>query len=351
MATLFRIKNWRKLYETNESRKFKRLPWIKSPCDLQSTGLSIIREHDEAAGILGVWELLRQYAASREAPRDGSLGRIDSPLSPRAIAIAIGLPESIVATSIPMLVSVGWIEEIKPGENRDETGMKPGDDRENTGQGPGENRKKVRSTLTLTLTPTVREEEEEEKITASPKSAVDADIVSPPSASITPTKSADDSDQPSSPIAKRKRAAPAHIIGRVLALWDSIWDAEMGSPYVRTSGGKEAASAKRLQKAAEGAALAPGSVEAAMRRFFADAFYRGKDFPTFVSHFAEFNHDRPTKGARFTKDDPLFQGLDYGDGKNGGGNPGLPTGGISGDAQGRDDGDPPSVDGRLSRYG
>ena len=159
MATIFRIKQWQKLYETHETKKYKRLGWIKSPCDLQSTGLSIIREHDDAAGIIGVWVLLRKYAASREAPRDGVIGRIDSPLSLRAIAIAIGLPEQIVVTAMPILVSVGWIEEIKTGDFREISGRQP----ENTGGKTEDTGRKTGSTLTLTPTLRDREETEDEE--------------------------------------------------------------------------------------------------------------------------------------------------------------------------------------------
>jgi len=150
----------------------------------------------------------------------------------------------------------------------------------------------------------------------------------------------------------KKLADPkVHIIRQLLSLWDRVYAVEIGSVYIRTSSGKEAASAKRLEMAATKAGCPPGTVEAAMRRFHSDGFWRGKDFSSFANNFAQFTIDRPRRGERFTESDPLFKDLDRGDGKNSGGNLGLLTGGLSGGAERCDDGDPPSMDGRLSRHG
>lgn len=108
----------------------------------------------------------------------------------------------------------------------------------------------------------------------------------------------------------RRGKAPSHVIGQILALWDDVYEAEIGSPYVRTNGGKEAAGAKRLEAAATKAGLPPGTAADAMRRFHSDEFYRGKDFSVFVSKFSEFTtrKKKTGKAAWYTQDDPLLHG-------------------------------------------
>lgn len=292
----YRIKHWETFEHPSEGRRpAKAMDWSARPTTLTSKGrLRLLRMGDIGFRALVVFDSIVSLLAQRPIhKRDGRITNSDdTPIEPQDLADAIHVDVKIVNKSLEVLSSkeIAWIENenltnsVKTCQDVTKLGA--------TGQD-------------------ITRQDKTERIHVVAGPPVPAETV--------PADKPRATKKPSSRIGK----APDHEIGAVLAVWDRVYVAIVGSPYIRTNGAKEAATAKRMIAAAKKAGLPPGTTEGAMRRFCSDAFYRGKDFAVFVSKFSEFTAPkRGGKAERFTASDPLI-GDRYGDGRSDGGLPAL----------------------------
>lgn len=113
---MLRIKDWDKHFEVAQTRRLSGgLNWIALPTKHDGKGFKRVMR----AGPLhyAAWVLLVQVAA--KCPKRGTLADSDGPLSAADIAIKTEFPEKHILSAIPILISVGWLEDI--AEKRDTT--------------------------------------------------------------------------------------------------------------------------------------------------------------------------------------------------------------------------------------
>lgn len=127
--TLYKIRDWDKLYETHETRKLVNLRWVPVQNNFDSLGLKRILKNKDAISIFAAWILLLEIA-SKCTPR-GTLARDGIPLSPEDAGDITGFPGDMFKTAINVLSSkeIGWIT---------------GDSPAITGKSPAEGRKEGR---------------------------------------------------------------------------------------------------------------------------------------------------------------------------------------------------------------
>lgn len=119
---MLRIRNWDKHFETNETRKLKRLLWVKIPNQQDSLAYRLIASMPDGPAIFAAWVLIVQVASKQE--KRGNL-----PLSPGELGIVTGFPADIFKRAIEVLKmpQIEWIEGNPdvPGEYPDTPGKSP----------------------------------------------------------------------------------------------------------------------------------------------------------------------------------------------------------------------------------
>lgn len=114
-ATVYRISKWREVFETSESRKYKRLSWYALPIDFASTGYHAMLDEFEsdAPALYGAWCALVAVAASCtvRGVLASSRGR-SLPVS--QIARMTGFPPAIFEKLFVWATrsEIGWLEEV-----------------------------------------------------------------------------------------------------------------------------------------------------------------------------------------------------------------------------------------------
>lgn len=120
-----RIKDWDSNFETNETRKLKRLLWVKFPNQHDSLPFKLVSRHPRGAEIFTAWVLMVQVASKKDKDQRGNL-----PESPDELGIITGFPGEIFELAIEFLKSnkIKWLEESPgtPGENPEASGNPPG---------------------------------------------------------------------------------------------------------------------------------------------------------------------------------------------------------------------------------
>ena len=104
------IKAWGTTFEDAESRKLKRLPWVRLPALHDSRAYRRLMANDRGLRAYGVFVALVRVAATCN-PR-GELRRDDhSALDTTDLAVMTGIPESLISDSLEVLCSkeIGWI--------------------------------------------------------------------------------------------------------------------------------------------------------------------------------------------------------------------------------------------------
>lgn len=98
---LYRVKNWKKIYENNRSRELKEIDWVVIPNDLSGDGYTMIIERPNGAAIYGAWcafiilasrciprgVLVRKNGLPHDAESISRLTRMDKGLIQQMIAI------------------------------------------------------------------------------------------------------------------------------------------------------------------------------------------------------------------------------------------------------------------------
>lgn len=117
MSTLYRIRDWDRLYENAESRKCKTLTWLKLPIKITGNGYCALMEREDGGALFGCFIALLEYAGGllERGTFTDSKGK---PLTPKVISRAIRMPEILVTQTIETLSSgeFDWIEIVTPGE-------------------------------------------------------------------------------------------------------------------------------------------------------------------------------------------------------------------------------------------
>lgn len=108
---IYRIKDWRGLYETSETRKLATLPWIKLRTKINGDYYTeLVRTHEDGPKHFAAWVSMLQVAANSKDR--GALVRDDkTPHTPQSLYAKTGIPADWFEGAIPRLVAIGWIEE------------------------------------------------------------------------------------------------------------------------------------------------------------------------------------------------------------------------------------------------
>ncbi len=101
------IREWNDHYETNESRKLKRLLWVKIPNQHDSLPFRTIAGHKRGAEIFAAWVLMVQVSSKQDKENRGKI-----PMSPEELGLVTGFPVEIFKLAIEVLKSpkIGWID-------------------------------------------------------------------------------------------------------------------------------------------------------------------------------------------------------------------------------------------------
>lgn len=126
MPTVLRVRDWDKNFETHETRKLKHMLWISMPIKQDGDGYTdLVLSTDDALGAqagplrLAAWVAMLQLAG-RCSPR-GTLWRSTGtgpvPHDANSIARITRLPAAVIASAIPKLLEIGWLEEVDTKTN------------------------------------------------------------------------------------------------------------------------------------------------------------------------------------------------------------------------------------------
>lgn len=110
----YRIRDWDEHFETNESRKLKKLNWVPVPTHHDSCGFRHVMAHERGAEIYTAWILTVQVAAKIPKPRTGLLVSGGRPLDAEDLAVKTGAPAEIFELAFEVLTEerIGWLETV-----------------------------------------------------------------------------------------------------------------------------------------------------------------------------------------------------------------------------------------------
>lgn len=105
----YAIRDWDRNFETAESRKLKRLPWVRIPVKLDGWGYANLIDHKDGPAHFGCWLALVELAALCR-PR-GALNRpTGEPMTLHDISRQTRIPMALMEAAITRLSSMGWVE-------------------------------------------------------------------------------------------------------------------------------------------------------------------------------------------------------------------------------------------------
>lgn len=112
MAVAYRIKDWDRLFEIAQSRRYKNLQWVAIPNKHDGKGFRRIARHPKNCDIFTAWILMLQVA-SRQDER-GLLVDGDGPLTAEDLADKTGYPEPIFKLAFDVLSGpkIDWLEKV-----------------------------------------------------------------------------------------------------------------------------------------------------------------------------------------------------------------------------------------------
>jgi hypothetical protein len=125
---MLRIRNWSELFETSETRKYKKLTWVKIINHTDGFGhRRLISGHPNGAAHFGAWVGII-LVASRCAPRGTLISDNGVPLTAEDLGLMSGLNLPF-EEAIPRLIELDWLEHCdSPGTPADFPGT-PGIDK------------------------------------------------------------------------------------------------------------------------------------------------------------------------------------------------------------------------------
>lgn len=109
MKPTYRIKDWDRFFETNESRKVVNARWVPLPNKQDGKGYRRVAQHKNGVAIFCAWTLILQVAS--KTPVRGILADHDGPLDAEDLAVKTGFPAKIFEQALEFLVDsrVGWL--------------------------------------------------------------------------------------------------------------------------------------------------------------------------------------------------------------------------------------------------
>jgi hypothetical protein len=137
---LYRIKDWGMHFESHESRKYKRLDWVRIPNKHDGLGFRLVAAEKDGAALFGTWTLIVQVA-SKTGGYDsrGILSRDGQPLTSRDLEAMTGFPSRLFDRAfaffsqpkIGWLLAEQWQTDLPlsagtPGESPGTPGFSPG---------------------------------------------------------------------------------------------------------------------------------------------------------------------------------------------------------------------------------
>lgn len=111
MATVYRVRDWPRHFETHESRKLKTIKWVAVPNKHDGRGFR--RLIHAGPDVFGAWILILQVAS--KCPERGVLADADGPLTPEDLEAKTGCPATVFAAALKLLCSpaIGWMEAVQ----------------------------------------------------------------------------------------------------------------------------------------------------------------------------------------------------------------------------------------------
>lgn len=111
----YRIKNWNKIFENNESRKLKKLMWIPVPTKWEGLGYTRLMKHKNAISVFAGWNLIIQIGS--KCPHRGLLANEDSPLTAEDMKDLTRMPTEVFERTLSVLSDpkegINWIDEVE----------------------------------------------------------------------------------------------------------------------------------------------------------------------------------------------------------------------------------------------
>ncbi len=109
MLRLYRIKDWHLHFETHESRKYKRLDWVRTPNKHDGLTYSRVAAEKDGIALFGTWGLIVQVASKCE-PR-GTLQRDGVPLSASDLSAMTRFPAKCFERALTFFAQdrIGWM--------------------------------------------------------------------------------------------------------------------------------------------------------------------------------------------------------------------------------------------------
>jgi len=108
------VKNWERHFENSRSKTVAKLSWVPIPNSHDSEGFATIMAHGDGAEIFTAWILILQVASRCQVR--GSLVRENGrPYDAASLALRTRGNAQWFEKAMPVLLEVGWIEEIASG--------------------------------------------------------------------------------------------------------------------------------------------------------------------------------------------------------------------------------------------
>lgn len=110
MDTVYRIRNWKKIFEKAQTREVHRTSWVAVPNSFEGRGFKRLMSRPDGIAIYGAWILILEIAS--KCPERGELVRDGTPLTCEDFALMTGGPVEAFRTAIEVLSApeIGWIE-------------------------------------------------------------------------------------------------------------------------------------------------------------------------------------------------------------------------------------------------
>ncbi|EDY16032.1 hypothetical protein CfE428DRAFT_6426 [Chthoniobacter flavus Ellin428] len=120
----YRVKNWDQHFENNRSKTVVKLAWVPIPNSHDSEGFAMVMAHRDGAEIFAAWILILQVASRCQSR--GSLVRENGrPYDAASLALRTRGNAKWFEKAIPVLLEVGWIEEIASDCQAGDTPLPP----------------------------------------------------------------------------------------------------------------------------------------------------------------------------------------------------------------------------------
>ena len=110
--TAYQITDWDEHYESAESRKVKRLGWVRVPNKHDGGSFCELLDHQDGMAHLGAWLLILQVA-SKMPVRGLLVDERGRALAAKDIARRTRGSVRSITDAIPRLIEAGWLEEVQ----------------------------------------------------------------------------------------------------------------------------------------------------------------------------------------------------------------------------------------------